>query len=132
MCVAAASAPASVLPTFISTTGLPAAAAAHRAPRSLSPSRQPSSAAQITAVCGSSTRAAMHSATSRSASLPVATERLSPMPRCAATAYTCEPKAPLCVTTPTRPGGGRRLSMSEEKVPKKASPGSRCPARWAR
>ncbi|MCY1561027.1 hypothetical protein D9M68_982370 [compost metagenome] len=58
----------------------------------------------------------MHSATSTSASLPVAITRDRPMPRSVAMPYVAEPKAPLCVARPITPCFGRRPLSAVEKV----------------
>lgn len=117
VCEAAAAWPFSVEPIFSTMTGLPCSRARRRASISLPACRQVSMQHRMMRVAGSSARAAMPSATSTSASFPVAMKRLTPMPRRATLCMVWLPTLPDCDTMPTWPAGGICSSSAMEKDP---------------
>ena len=67
-------------------------------------------------MAGSAAIQSMHSETSTSASLPVATKWLNDRPRSVAMACMYAPSAPLWLTMPMLPGGGMPLSSEVMNV----------------
>jgi hypothetical protein len=118
---AAACWPFSVEPIFNTMTGLPSSRARCRALISLAASRQVSMQHKMMRVSGSSASAAIPSATSTSASLPVAMKRLTPMPRRATLCMVWLPTLPDCDTMPAWPAGGMCSSSAMENEPIKRS-----------
>ncbi|MNS89253.1 hypothetical protein D3C72_1232590 [compost metagenome] len=117
VCEAAACWPFSVEPIFNTMTGLPRWRARRSALISLVASRQVSMQHRMMCVSGSSASAAMPSATSTSASLPVAMKRLTPMPRRATLCMVWLPTLPDCDTMPACPTGGMCSSSAIENEP---------------
>ena len=141
VCDAAAACPAVVAPILSITTGLRSRRAMSSAAVSLPASRQVSMQHKMRRVAGSCASAAMPSATSTSASLPVAMKRLTPMPRCAMLCMVKLPMLPDCETMPTGPDGGKACSSAMENeptnrsvtltVPRQLGPSKRTPWRRA-